>query len=355
VAPATETGGIPISTITNMLAERAPTREEIFGGYTPDPMSIGVIASGLGTDAAIHPYTQMLNAEKAMTGQVATGAASRKATADLIGAVSDIPYKRAQAAEAMHKIKMGSPEMQVFLAGAKKEAETTNDLVAKSRVKHLELQNFVASDAGKVLLSPDMQKITGVKTQGQAAAIYGIDKLYELAGHTSAMENARVMAASAIRAQDVNGLRQVEGSLTDAITGVNREITKLMTTPTTAIETVEQKAERENTIKALNATKDGYTEHLSSVRKSLVGGEQPSTNKGGDRRGRKVEIKSGEGSKPTSAKAAEARAYGIPETIPKGTGIPQDYKGKTIYIFEGAAYDADGNFISIITDKRKKR
>jgi hypothetical protein len=107
VAPAVmpETGGIPMSTITNLLATGSqPTRADMFEGYTPDPMMIGNIVAGLGTDAAMKPYEMMINTEKARSAMRTGDINAVKAAADMIQAQSDVPYKRAQAAKHMSDV-----------------------------------------------------------------------------------------------------------------------------------------------------------------------------------------------------------------------------------------------------------
>jgi hypothetical protein len=368
VAPATETGGIPISTITNMLAERAPTREEIFGGYTPDPMSIGVIASGLGTDAAIHPYTQMLNAEKAMTGQVATGATSRKATADLIGAITDVPYKRAQIADLVAK---RDPATLEAAAAATERGKTGADLLAKRLDRQKTIDEYHKNPMSKAPAGPYLTALVpGARTMGDVMNAVGPENFEKILGHITTMRNtdknvgavmgaAQLSKEGAIDSANITRMGTVAGELTATGNSIRSEIAKARGNYQISITgTDPEKAAHKNYIDVLEKMLVDNDAKLVPIQGTIV----DLGNKSAEKRGatissagtQKREAAKTRG-KVESAKAAEARAYGIPETIPKGTGIPQDYKGKTIYIFEGAAYDADGNFISIITDKRKKR
>jgi hypothetical protein len=198
VAPTTmpETGGIPMSTITNLLATGSqPTRADMFEGYTPDPMMIGNIVAGLGTDAAMKPYEMMLNTEKARAAEGAKRVEVQKAVADML-------YKNAQIEDLRAK-------RDPRLAGVTKRYETEGEMAGKEASEERKLVAYGATPQGSRVIDPAITKALGLRkdsTYYDYAREVGIANVHTLYERYVSNLNAKVASGGAVTAAERSAL-----------------------------------------------------------------------------------------------------------------------------------------------------
>jgi hypothetical protein len=339
---------VPVSSVVSNLA----------GG---DPIAMGAIVAAFGPDVALKLYDIAHNNKLAESAGI-------KASADMIQAQSDVPYKRAQAIHAAAQVRKIDRENDPNFAGQKKLFETTGDLMAQRIDRQNRLEDYLKTPLSKMPVDRYLATLVpGAKTIGDVASTVGVENLEKILGHISSMRNTDKNAEAVIGAAklkkegdidtaNINRMGVVAGELTATGNSIRSELAKArgnFQIPLTGTE--EEKAAHTAYIGVLEKMASENDAKLAAVQQPIVElGNQSAEKRGANSSRRRPEA----GKKvaaPESAKASEASAYGVPPTIPKGTGIPQEYKGKTIYILKGAAYDADGNFIAVLTDKSKKK
>jgi hypothetical protein len=317
------------------------------GGSTmPDPMAMATVYQAFGPEVALKTYDVLHNAKLADTGTM-------NAVSTILAHQNDARYKTAQIADLEAK---RDPTRLGQIAGAEQKAKTEAEMAGKRDDRQLTINAYKASPISKARVSANLAKLVpGAKTMGDVMDTVGPEGLEKILGHISTMEAADKTAAGALGSADLARLGATAQGYITILGDVNRDIAKAEGNYQIAIVgTDSEKKEYAAYKDGLYKMRDDIKGKLEPIQGTLTDiGNQAAKKKGVSTRrrpeaGKKVAA-------PESAKASEASAYGVPPTIPKGTGIPQEYKGKTIYILKGAAYDADGNFISIITDKRKKR
>jgi hypothetical protein len=317
------------------------------GNGMPDPTTMGAVTGAFGPEIALKAYDILHNAQAGDTSRMSAEAA-------MMNAQNEPAYKLAQIRKLNSDVANAAPHMQVALAGQKKLAEATAEVDAKRASRYADIAIYKAG-AGKNQLPKELQGMLGVKTFGEAAEQLGdVANIHTLVERSTALRVADKHAAGLTGAADLTRLGEVAKGYISVVNDVNGDIAKaegnyqLMLTGTD-----QEKAAYTKYKEGLYKTKADAEGKLADIQNTLTNRGMAAA--GATATSRRRPTTAPTQATPTSSKAEEAKAYGVASAIPKGTGVPQLYKGKTIYITNGAAYDADGNFIAVLTNSKKKK
>jgi hypothetical protein len=375
VAPTSTVDELALSAIIKMLANPGVQKDtSTFEGYLPNPGVVGNAIAGLGFEAGMAPYKAMFEAEKVRAASGARDMALREHAIKLATLPGEIEANRALATERRERTKNFPmerrkleediaktiqersnllPENQALIAGGKTTREEEAKWTAKNKAINTELDAFASSDAGKEIIPTGILTASNLKpgtTWGQAAKIYGRDNLHTLSERYTSYLNSNTGAGATVQAAKETGAKTVMGILAMNVRDLDDQISTLSDSKRTLLMSEPDKAANAAVLASVTRRRDTSAAEMANIQNFLT----PEAAKVSPGTAAREKAK---GTAPAQTEHPVAKAYGLPSAVPKGSGVKQILKssGKEVYIVGGAAYDANGNFIDILSDKSKKK